>query len=87
MTALEDKPLRSSRVAKMKNILKLGITNMLTRYIEVLHDQLQMNLPPGGGASDPMHTTHRYKVAAANLKIFKTWEIQSATCQSSILIS
>ena len=61
-----------------EKILKLGLTNMLTRFIEILHDRLHRNLPDGG-VSNTKHLMQQYKVAAEGLKSVKHDRYNKAT--------
>lgn len=69
--------LEAEQTWQDRKFLNLGITNLLTKFIEILHETLDMKLP-GGGENIP-HSTQRYKTAAANLKSLKPEKFTTAT--------
>lgn len=69
--------LEAEQTRQDRKVLNLGITNLLTKFIETLHKTLDMKLP-GGGGNIP-HSTQRYKTAAANLKSLKPEKFTTAT--------
>lgn len=68
--------LEAEQTRQDSKVSNLGLTNLLTKFIEILHDKLDMKLP--GGANVP-HSTQRYKTAAANLKSLKSGKSTRAT--------